>query len=134
MGVEVGIERFEHHALAGRHLAELRQLAAGERAGVGVGEQPGLVADQRAHRGEVVDGRCVSVPGEPLGGDGIPELRTLAEGEQRLVASDLGARHGDGEHLLGREVRRIEARRRLGERAVPALVLAQHRERDEHLG
>jgi hypothetical protein len=57
-----------------------------------VGEQPGLVDHQLAHGGEVVDGGGVAVLGEPLGGDGVPLLGPLAEGEQRLVASDLGAR------------------------------------------
>ena len=71
---------------------------------------------------------------EPVGRVGIPGLRALPEGEQRFVATELGAASGDLEHGLGGEVRRVEAGRRLGERAVTATVAAQHRQRDEDLG
>ena len=44
---QVGVERLEHHPLAGRDRAQAGQLVVAEGAGVGVGEQPGLVAHQR---------------------------------------------------------------------------------------
>ena len=43
VGVEVLGQRLDHHALAGRHRAQRGQLAGVERAGVGVGEQAGLL-------------------------------------------------------------------------------------------
>ena len=65
--------------------------ACDERTGVGVGEQPGLVEDEPGDVREVVDGRGVAVGGEPLGRGGIARFGRLAEGEQRLVAPELGA-------------------------------------------
>ena len=41
---------------------------------------------------------------------------------------------GDGQHLLGEEVGRGDAGRRLGEGAVAAAVAAQHGQRNEDLG
>ena len=54
-------QRLEHHPLAGRHRAQRRQLGGVQGAGVGVGEQAGLLQDEAAHRGEVVDRRGVPV-------------------------------------------------------------------------
>jgi len=57
----------------------------------------------------------------------------FAEAEERLLAAlgTPGAR--DGEHVVGREGARVGVARRLGKRAVAALVAAEIRERDEHL-
>ena len=85
-----------------------------ERAGVGVGEQAGLVEHQLAHGGEVVDRGRVPVRGEPLGGHGVAVLGPLAEGEQGLVAAGRRARLRDGQHLVRAEVGRLEAGRAAG--------------------
>ena len=66
-------------------------------------------------------------------GHRVALLGSLAQGEQRLVAAGLGALPGDVQHLLGRQVGGVEPGRGLGERAVAALVPAQHRQGDEHL-
>ena len=134
VGGQVGAQRLEHHPLAGRHRPQPLELVVVERAGVGVGQQPGLLQDQAAHLGQVVDGRVVAVRGEPLACRGVALLGALAEGEQRLVAAGPGAGTGDGEHVVGVEVGLVQAGGRLRERAVAAAVAAQHRERDEDLG
>ena len=61
VGVEALGQRLEHHPLAGRHRAQRGQLAGVERAGVGVGEQAGLLQDEAAHGGEVVHRRGVAL-------------------------------------------------------------------------
>ena len=126
-------ERLDHHPLRRRHRPQPGELVLGERAGVGVGEQAGLVEHRRGGGDQVVDGGRVPARGEPRGGVGVAVLGRLAQGEERLVAAELGAAARDGEHVVELEVGRHEVRGRLGEGAVPALVAAQHRERDEHL-
>ena len=133
MAVEVVAQRLEHHPLARADSAQPFELRLVQRAGICMGEQPGLVEHQLAHRGQVVDRRRVAVLVEPRPRDRIPVLRPLAEREQRLMTSGRRATPRDAQDLLGREVRRGQPGRRLRERAVPALVAAQHRERDEHL-
>ncbi len=126
-------ERLQHHPLRRADGPEPLELGLAECPGVGVGEQSGLLEHRPARRLEVVDRRRVAVGGEPLRGDRVAVLRPLAEGEQRLVAPERGAGPGDRQHLVDRQVRVVEARGRLGERAVAAPVPAQHRERDEDL-
>ena len=134
MAVEVRVERLQHHPLAGRDGAQLGQLAGVEGTGVGVGEQAGLLEDERAHRRQVADRGVVAVLAQPVAGHVVAQLGALPEREQRLVAAGPGTGLGDLEHLRRTEVRRGDASRRLGERAVAAAVPAEHRERDEHLG
>ena len=73
------------------------QLVAARGAGVGVGQQAGLVEHQPAHRHEVVDGGGVAVVAQPVAGDGVAQLGSLAEREQRLVAAGAGAGPGDAQ-------------------------------------
>ena len=133
VAVEIGPQRLDHHPLRGAHRSQRRELVGEQRAGVGVGEQAGLVAHEAAHRHEVVDGRRVAVGGQPLLRHRIAILGALAQGEEGFVATRARTAPSDGQHLVGGEVRRLEASGRLGERAVAALVATQHRERDEHL-
>ncbi len=134
MAVEIVAERLDHHPLARGHDPQRGELVGEQRARVRVGEQAGLFDDHAGHRDEVVDGRRVAVRGEPLGRDRVPELGALAQCEQGLVAARGGTRARDRTHLVGCEEGRLKPRRRLRERAVAALVAAQHRQRDEHLG
>ena len=134
VAVEIGAQGLDHHPLGWGDRSQRGQLVPIEGPGVGVGEQPGLVEDQSGHGREVVDGRPVAVLVEPLSGDRVAQLGPLTEGEEGLVTTDACPGSSDGEHLIGREVRGAEARRWLGEGAVPALVPAEHREGDEHLG
>ncbi len=99
---QVGVERLEHHALAGRDGSEAGELVVAERAGVGVGEEPCLVAHQRAHGDQVVDRGGVAVLVEPGPRRGVALLGSLAQGEQRLVTARGRAGAGDGQHLVGR--------------------------------
>ncbi len=105
VGVEALGQRLEHHPLAGRHRAQRGQLAGIERAGVGVGEQAGLLQHEAAHGGEVVHRRGVALRGQPLRRHRVAQLGPLAQGEEGLVAAGGPAGLGDGQHLLGQQVR-----------------------------
>ena len=119
--------------------AQTRRRAAsssGEQgAGVGVGQQAGLVEHQPAAVGQVLDGRAVPELGQRVAGHRVALLGPLPEGEQGLVAAGGRPRPGDLQHLLWREVGRgPEPGRGLGEGAVAAVVAAEHGEGDEDLG
>ena len=75
----------------------------------------------------------VAALGKPLGGDRITVLRFVAQGEQRLLTPGQSPGLRDGHDVLGREEGLVQAGGRLGERAVVAMVAAQHGERDEDL-
>ena len=77
---EPGGERLDHHPLRRADRPEPLELGLGERAGVGVGEQAGLVEHRPRGVDEVVDGRRVAVRGEPLGGDRVAGLRAPRRG------------------------------------------------------
>ena len=98
---QVGVERLEHHPLAGRHDPEPGQLGRIQGSGVGVGEKARLVAHQGAHGGQVLDRRGVALLVEPATGRGIAVLGPLAQREQGLVAAGPGSGPGDLQHLLG---------------------------------
>ena len=109
--------------------------ASRQRTRVGVGEQPGLVEHEPG------DVRRGSRPSSRVRGRAAtrPRRDTRASGLSPSVNSaswqpSSAPRRAMLEHGVGREVRRVEAGRRLGERAVAAPVAAQHRQRDEHLG
>ena len=97
MAVEVGTKRLEHHPLRWRNFPESGQLVLVERSGVGVGEQAGLLEHQARDIDQVVDGRLVAVAAQPVGSHRIALLGSLAEREQRLVASGRGSPAGDFE-------------------------------------
>ena len=124
-------QRLDHHALAGRYPPQLLQLFRKKGAGVGVRQQTGFVEDEAAHRFQVIDGRPITVLVEPGLSCRVALLGTLSEGEERLVTPRLGAPSGDCEHLLRCHVWGLGVRRRFGERAISALVAAQHGEGNE---
>ncbi len=103
------------------------------RSSVRVRQQAGLVEDVLGRGRKIVDGRRVTVIGEPRLCLLIAQLRTLAEGEQRLMTSSPGPGPGDAHDLVQRQIRCSHARWRLGKRAVVARVPAQLCQRDEHL-
>ncbi len=74
-----------------------RSSSSVERAGVGVGEQPGLGEHRGGGGDEVVDRRGVAARRQPGGGVGVARLGRLAQGEQRLVTAERGAPARDGE-------------------------------------
>ena len=59
--------------------------------GVRVRQQAGLLQHPPRHRDQVVHRRGVPVGGQPVARLGVPVLRGLTQGEQRLVAPRLGA-------------------------------------------
>ena len=91
-----------------RHAAQPGQLLAVEGAGVGVGQQAGLLEHGPAGGHQVVDGGGVPVVLQPLTGHRVAVLGPLAQGEQGLVAAGGPAGPGDVEHLVDREVRRLQ--------------------------
>ena len=133
MARQVVAQRLEHHPLAGRHLGQEAQLVLVERARVGVRQEAGLVEHQLRHRVQVVHRAVVALLAQPVAGHGVALLGTFSQGEQGFVATHASPVAGDAQHLFRREIGRPETSRRLSERAVPALVAAQHRQRDEHL-
>ena len=130
---EVFAQRLDHHSLRRRDRAQHGEFVSVQRAGVRMGQQPRLVEHELRHVVQVVHGGVVSVRAQPVARNLVSQLGTFAEREERLVATVRRALLCDCDHLLGREVRVLQPRRGLGERAVAALVAAQHRERDEHL-
>ncbi|CAB4744361.1 unannotated protein [freshwater metagenome] len=134
MALEVGVERLDHHPLRRSNLSQQRELVVIQRTGIRVGQEAGLLEHHLGHRDQVVDGRFVAVIREPTGRHRVPQLGAFAKGEQGLVTSQRRAGAGDGEHVGGGEVGRVDSRRRFGEGAVPTLVATQHREGDEDLG
>ena len=133
VAVEVVAQRLDHHSLRRRDRPQRCELVAIERAGVRVRQQSRFSEHERGHVVQVVYGGVVTVVAQPLLGDVVAQLGSLAEGEERLVASHARTLLGDGEHLVGGEIGVVEPRGRLGERAIATLVATQHRERDEHL-
>ena len=69
------------------------------------GRRPVSSTHERAHGRQVVDGRGVAVLVEPGRGRRVALLGALAQGEQGLVAAGGGAGAGDGQHLVGGQVR-----------------------------
>ena len=134
MRVEILRQRLDHHALAGRDGPQGGELLGEEGAGVGVGEEAGLLQYESAHVDEVVDSGGETVVLQPCLRQRVAQLGALAQGEERLVATGFLAGAGDAQDLLGGEVGGGEAGRRLGEGAVAAAVPAEHGERDEDLG
>ena len=128
----------EHHPHRRRHRLEPVELLPGHHPRVEVRQQPGLLQHPDRHRPHVVQGRVVALLVEPLPGPRPAVLGSVAEGEQRLGAAQLGAPPGDVEHLVGGEVHALagalEVPGRGDERAVVAPVAAQPGQWDEHLG
>ena len=102
-------------------------------AGVEVRQEPGLLDHPDRDRAHVVERGRVAARRQPLAGDRVAVLGPVAQGEQRLLAALPPAGLGDRDDLLRREEGRVELGRRLGERAVVAVVAAEHGERDEDL-
>ena len=80
-------DAFQHDALGDAMAAQEQKLVCVQRAGVGVGEQAGLIQDQPAHRGLVVDGGGMAQSVQRLAGSAVAQFRLFAEGEQRLGAA-----------------------------------------------
>ena len=133
VGVEITPQGLEHHSLARRDRAKECEFVAVHRTGVAVGEQARLVEHELRHCGDIVDRGVVAMAVEPVPGDRVAEFRLFPEGEERFMATHLGALTGNREYVVGLEVGRVETSGRLRERAVAALVAAQHGQRDEHL-
>ena len=125
--------RLQHDPLRGRRAAQQRQLLGRHDAGVGVGEEAGLVQHELRHAGEVLDRRLAPERLELLAGGPVAALGLVAEREEGLVTARRRAGLRDREHLVGGHVGTLAPFRRLRERAVVADVAAELRQRDEDL-
>jgi len=123
----------EHHPHRRRDLLQARHLLVGHDAGVEVREQARLLYHADGCGPDVLERRAIPAFGEPVARHRVALLRAVAEREQRLLAPEPPAGLGDRHDLLRGKERPFEPGRRLGERAVVAVVPAQHRERDEDL-
>ena len=101
VALQIGVERLEHHPLAGRDRPQPAQLVGAEGTGVGVGEEPGLIEHRRAGGGQVVDGGGEAVLASQSPGRRVAVLGGFAQGEERLVAAGGRAGPGDGQDLVG---------------------------------
>jgi hypothetical protein len=125
--------RLEHQAHRRAHLSQPGELLVAHDAGVQVRQETGLLDHADGGRAHVLERRGVPAGAEPAARDLVPILRPVAQGEEGLLARPLPASSRDREHVLRRQVRSVEPRRRLRERAVVAMVATEHGERDEDL-
>ena len=138
LGLEQPSRRgLQHHAHRRRHRLEPRQLRPRHDARVQMRQQPGLLQHPDRHRAHVIQRRVIAALVEPLPGLVPARLRSVAEGEQRLLATQFGAAAGHVENLVGLHVhahpRGAQLARHRDERAVVAGVAAQMSDGDEHL-
>ena len=131
---EIGIDRLDHHPLARAERPYPSQLVARQRAGIGVRQQPGLTKHQFGHRCDVVDRGVVAPLAQPVPSHLVPIFGAFPQGEQRFVAPLSRTLASDLQHVVGIEEQLVDMSRRLSEGAVPAAVVAQEGERNEHLG
>ena len=95
---------FQHDALRHGDPAERGNLGLGHHAGIDVRQQSGLAQDQRAHGGEIVDGRCMAEVRERAPCRLVFQFRLVAEREQRLAAAGGFPGPGDRQHVVRCEV------------------------------
>ena len=81
----------------------------------------------------IVNGAVVALFAQPISCHLVAIFGTLAQREERLMASHARSITRDAQHLFRREIRRLQTRRRLSECAVAAPVATQHGQRDKHL-
>ena len=93
-------------------------------AGVHVRQQIGFLQHQGAHRAQVADRRRMAEFRQCLARRAVTQFRLVAEGEQRLGAARRLTGFGDGQHLVGGQIRGMAGTRTLGEGAVVAHVTA----------
>ncbi len=125
--------RLQHDPLRRRGRPQERQLLDRRDPRVRVREQAGLVEDEAAHGGEVLDRRLVAELGKLLTRHAVAKLGLVAEREERLVAAVCRSGARDVEHLVRPEKRALAAPGGPGEGAVVADVPAELCQRDEDL-
>ena len=124
---------FQHDALAGRYHAQVGHLGPAHDSGIDVRQQSCLPQHERAHPLEIIDGGFVSERVQRLPGGAVPQLRLIAEREERLRAAGHRPGTGDREHLFRGEIGRPSRAWPLGEGAVMADIPAKMGERNENL-
>ena len=126
-------QAFEHQPLRHRNLAQGRDVLPGQHARVDVGQKSRLLEDQPCGMDQIFDRGFEAERGKRLARRPVAELRLVAEGEERLLATGVPPRFGDRQHLFGRQVGGDAPAWGRGEGAVVANVAAQPRQRDEDL-
>ena len=124
------VQRLDHHPWLGDTGRRAASSSAWRAPALAWGSRPVSSSTLASHGRQVVQRRLEAVVVEPP--PGHVGAGPLAQREQGLVAPR-AARAGDGQHLVGREVRSRQARRGWAN-AVAAGVAAEHRQGDEDLG
>ncbi len=101
--------------------------------GLRCGRRPVSSRTRRAQRSRYSSGRLAADRAQLLARDLVPQLGLVAECEERLAAARRRTGARDREDVVLRHERTLAAPRRTRERAVPADVAAERRERDEDL-
>ena len=125
--------RLEHDPHRGGDRPQRHELLARQDAWIQVREQARLLEDERRTAREVLDCRVTSERLELLACDSVAQLGLVSKREERLAAARGSASASDRQHLVLGQVRALPPARRAGERAVPADVAAQRRQRYEDL-
>ena len=125
--------RLEHRPHRHGERPQRAHVLPGQDARVQVRQQARLLEHGRGGAGEVLERRRAPELRQLLAGGAVPQLRLVAEREQRLAAAGGGSGAGDLQHLVEGQVRALAPLRRRRERAVVADVAAELRQRDEDL-
>ena len=125
--------RLEHRPHGDGQRAECADVLARQHAGVQVRQQARLLEHSLGRAGQVLERGGAAERGQLLARRPVPQLRLVAEREQRFAAAGGGACPGDVQHLVEGQVRALAALRRRREGAVVADVAAELRQRDEDL-
>ena len=114
----------QHHPHARRDRLQPLQLGPAQHAGIEVRQQPGPLQHRDGRGPQVVQRRAVAALVQPLPSLRPALLGPVAEGEQRLLAAQLGTPAGDLDHLVEFQVGGRQPMRDGGEGAVVAAVPA----------
>ncbi len=125
---------FQHDPHADVDLAERGQVPLAHQPRVGVGQEPGGFQHLLADRAQVAERGAVAHTAQEGAVLREQRLRLVAQGEQRLLRAEAGARARQRQHLVRGHGEGARLAGILPERAVAAVVAAEGGQRDEHLG
>ena len=130
---QIRIDRFDHHSLTRRKRPQPGEFVSRQCHTVGVRQQSSLSEDQFRHFCDVMHSRVIAAFTQPVAGHLVAIFWAFPECEQRLVAALPRSLTSDLEDIVGFQKELLHPSGRLCKRAVPARVVAQPGERDEHL-
>ena len=125
--------RLQHQSHRRAHRPQTADVVHGQDTRVEVRQQSRLGEHGLGRAAEVLECRLTPECSELFARHAIAELGLVAEREERLSATALGAGARDGDHLVDRHEGALAASRRPCERAVVTDIPAELRQRDEDL-